>query len=239
MCTLEKLGLRADLVVNGAEAVEALETIPYNLVLMDVQMPEMDGFEATRRIRDPHSRVLNHQVPIIAMTAHALPGDREKCLAAGMDDYIIKPVGLAALGGALEKWLLSNEEGGQRLALKPNPTSPEAETPVFDLAALLHRVMNDEDLAREVIEGFLGDLPGQILQLKNYAAAGDALQVEQQVHKIRGASATVGGAALSSLAATMEQAARTGDLVMISTRLAELDAQFEALKAAMNPATSD
>ena len=237
MCTLEKLGLRADLVVNGAEAIEALETIPYNLVLMDVQMPGMDGFEATLRIRDPHSRVLNHQVPIIAMTAHALPGDREKCLAAGMDDYVIKPVGLAALGEALGKWLPSNGEGRQRLAVETNPAS--STTPVFDRAALLDRVLYDEELAGEVIEGFLGDLPGQILLLKNSAAAGDARHVEQQAHKIRGASATVGGVALSALAATLEQAARTGDLVVISTRLAELDEQFEALKAAMNPETSD
>jgi HPt (histidine-containing phosphotransfer) domain-containing protein len=172
------------------------------------------------------------------MTAHALPGDREKCLAAGMDDYVIKPVGLAALGKALERWLPSNGEGAQRLAVETNAASPEAEAPVFDRADLLHRVLNDEDLARQVIEGFLGDLPGQILQLKNSAASGDAGRVEQQSHKIRGASATVGGAALSALAATLEQAAKTGNLVMISTRLSELDAQFEALKTAMNLETS-
>jgi HPt (histidine-containing phosphotransfer) domain-containing protein len=123
--------------------------------------------------------------------------------------------------------------GKKTAALRANPM------PVFDRAAFLHRVMNDEELAREVIEGFLGDLPGQILLLKNSAAAGDARHVEQQAHKIRGASATVGGAALSALAATLEQAARTGDLGIISTRLAELDKQFEALKAAMNPETSD
>ena len=79
---LKKLGLRADAVANGAEAVKALETIPYDLVLMDVQMPEMDGLEATRHIRNPQSAVPNHQIPIIAMTAHAMQGDREKCLDA-------------------------------------------------------------------------------------------------------------------------------------------------------------
>jgi CheY-like chemotaxis protein len=102
---LEKLGYRADAVANGQEAVTALEKIPYDLVLMDVQMPEMDGFEATGVIRDPTSRVRNHDIPVIAMTAHAMKGDREKCLEAGMDDYVSKPVTALALNKTLEKHL--------------------------------------------------------------------------------------------------------------------------------------
>jgi len=102
---LQKLGYRADAVADGREAVMALETIPYDLVLMDVQMPQMDGFEATGVIRDPASRVRNHHVPVIAMTAHAMKGDREKCLETGMDDYISKPVTALALNEILEKFL--------------------------------------------------------------------------------------------------------------------------------------
>ena len=102
---LKKLGLRADAVADGAEAVKALEAIPYDLVLMDVQMPEMDGLVATRVIRDPLSAVRNHQVPIIAMTAHAMQGDLEKCLEAGMNDYVTKPVFPQALVEVLLKWL--------------------------------------------------------------------------------------------------------------------------------------
>jgi CheY-like chemotaxis protein len=82
----------AEAVANGQEAVKALEMIPYDLVLMDVQMPEMDGLEATRLIRDPNSAVSNHHVPIIALTAHAMKGDRKKCTDAGMDDYTPKPI---------------------------------------------------------------------------------------------------------------------------------------------------
>ena len=102
---LKRLGLSADTVASGAEAITALETRPYDLVLMDVQMPEMDGFEATRRIRNPHSAVPNHQIPVIAMTAHTMTGDRERCVEAGMDDYVSKPVTPQALAEVLEKWL--------------------------------------------------------------------------------------------------------------------------------------
>jgi len=104
---LKKMGLRADFVANGAEAVKALETLPYDLVLMDMQMPEMDGVEATRAIRDPRSAVRNHQIPIIAMTANAMQDDRRLCLEAGMNDYVAKPISAQALLAALEKWLPS------------------------------------------------------------------------------------------------------------------------------------
>jgi len=113
---LKKMGLPADAVANGAEAVKALESIPYDLVLMDVQMPEMNGYEATARIRDPQSAVRNHDIPVIAMTAHAMHGDREKCLEAGMNDYLSKPVAPQALAEMLEKWL--PRKGGEGRGMK-------------------------------------------------------------------------------------------------------------------------
>ncbi len=102
---LSKLGYKADVVANGLAAVRALEMICYDVVLMDCQMPEMDGFEATAMIRDTESKVLNHNVPIIAMTANAMKGDREQCIEAGMDDYLTKPVKKDALAAVLEKWV--------------------------------------------------------------------------------------------------------------------------------------
>ncbi len=102
---LKRLGLRADAVGNGLEAIEALSTIPYDLVLMDVQMPLMDGLEATRRIREAASPVLDRRIPVIAMTANAMQGDREACLQAGMNDYVAKPVKSEALAEALARWL--------------------------------------------------------------------------------------------------------------------------------------
>ena len=108
---LRKLGLRADAVADGAEAVKALESIPYDLVLMDVCMPGMDGIEATRQIRDPQSKVRDHAIPIIALTANAMKSDREQCLSAGMDDYVSKPISKHALAAAIEKWLGARNGG--------------------------------------------------------------------------------------------------------------------------------
>lgn len=102
---LGKLGYKADVAANGIEALRALELIDYNIVLMDCQMPEMDGYEATSVIRDPDSNVINHKVPIIAMTANAMKSDRDFCIGAGMDDYLAKPVKKGELALLLEKWL--------------------------------------------------------------------------------------------------------------------------------------
>jgi CheY-like chemotaxis protein len=116
---LRKLGLSADAVANGAEAIKALESIPYDLVLMDVQMPVMDGYEATAQIRNPRSTVLDHNIPVIAMTANAMAGDREKCLEVGMNDYVSKPVKTHSLAEALEKWLPKHKGNREELHIIP------------------------------------------------------------------------------------------------------------------------
>ncbi|HIG29430.1 MAG TPA: response regulator [Verrucomicrobiales bacterium] len=110
LAMLKIRGLTADTAINGVEALKAMEFVPYNLVFMDCQMPEMDGYEATRQIRSSLSKVMNHDVPIIAMTANAMIGDREKCLNSGMSDYISKPINPASLTEALEKWLPYQKE---------------------------------------------------------------------------------------------------------------------------------
>ena len=222
---------------NGFEAIQALESIPYDLVLMDVQMPELDGLSATRRIRESHSRVLNPRVPIIALTAHAMQGDEAQCLAAGMDGYVVKPIEVSSLIAAVEKWL--KVEGPDQASLPvPVVKPPVAATvkrklPIFDRASLLHRVLDDEELAQAVIVGFLGDLPKQIQQLKALAAAGASREFGDQAHKIKGACAAVGGEVLRELAAVLEQAGKAGDLTTITARVSEVDAQFAALKEAM------
>jgi len=112
---LRKMGFQADVVANGQEAVAALQIIPYDLVLMDCQMPEMDGFEATRSIRLEGSKAFNPRIPIIAMTAFAMQGDREKCIQAGMSDFIGKPVQQRELVKMLARWLAITPNDSQQL----------------------------------------------------------------------------------------------------------------------------
>ncbi|MBT7164118.1 MAG: response regulator, partial [Victivallales bacterium] len=209
---LKKLGLRADAVANGREAVNALKILPYDLVLMDVQMPVMDGLGATRHIRDTQSEVHNHTIPIIAMTAHAMQGDRDECLEAGMDDYVPKPISPRALAVALAKWLPADGEepepkGDEQVLGEAGDTQADA-PPIWDKAGMLERLMDDEELTREIMEAFLEDVPQQIQSLKDYVAGGDAEGTERQSHSIKGASANVGAERLRAVALSMEKAAK-------------------------------
>lgn len=231
---LEKIGYKADAVANGREAIEALRTVPYELVLMDVQMPEMDGFEATRRIRDVTSGVLNNRIPVIAMTAHAMKGDRDRCLEMGMNGYVSKPISPEALAAVIERWLpnqsdaaLSDEDGG----LAGNAEAAvKAQTDLFDKQGMLQRLMHDEGLARSVIETFLEDMPLQIAALRDFIEAGEAEQAERQAHTIKGAAANVGGEVLRGAAAAMEKSAARGDIDSLGSAVAELEGHFHALR---------
>jgi PAS domain S-box-containing protein len=259
---LKKLGLRADAVANGAEALKALETLPYDLVLMDVQMPVMDGIEATRRIRNRERKMMNDEygmmnkeepvaddshssliLPIIAMTAHAMQGDRDRCIEAGMNDYITKPVSPQALAEVLDKWLPKENDDRRRAGMlnKEELATDDSHSSlityhsslIFDRAGLMARLMDDEYLARKVVEGFQEDIPKQIAALKGYLESGDAAGAERQAHTIKGASANVGGKRLMEVAFEMEKAAKSGDLNAVARHMAELESQFNLLNQAM------
>jgi len=238
---LRKLGLRADVVADGRKALAALQNIPYDLVLMDVQMPEMDGMQATRAIRLAGKGTLNPNIPIVAMTAHAMQGDREKCIAAGMDDYIAKPVTPPALSALLEKWLAPLETPGKTRELStPGPSPPpgvdlraDAEDADFSESTLLERLMNDREIARAIVHAFLEDIPKQIGALKSFLDARNAQGVERQAHTIRGAAAAVCGEGLMNVAFELELVGRSGDLQTATATFAELRNRFERLKEAM------
>ncbi len=233
---LKKFGLSADAVANGAEAVKALESVPYDLVLMDVQMPEMDGFEATRHIRDPESAVLNHNVPIIAMTAHAMAGDREKCINVGMDGYVSKPIEPDVLAKAIIKQLSNGKNGTSIKKVEAEKTDSEYERhcrqePVaWQRSVMLERLMGDEDFARTILECFLNDFSEQIKTLRKMIEKGDAQGAERQAHTIKGVAANVGGSALSETAFEMEKAAHKGDLDSFAKNMHELEKRFQNMK---------
>jgi len=236
---LKKLGLRADAVADGREALEALGAIPYDLVLMDVQMPDMDGLETTRQIRNPQSPILNRNIPIIAMTAHAMAGDREKCLKAGMNDYVAKPIDPMALAHALEKWLPISLDGTQQKkdpSEKETPSSGENEIPtsqIFDRAAMLERLMGDEDLAKTILAGFMEDMPRQMAALRSFVENGQAEQAGAQAHKLKGAAGNIGGPALHEVAYAMEKAGKAGEMDVLMQLMPELENACERLKAAV------
>ncbi|HQF55715.1 MAG TPA: CHASE domain-containing protein [Fibrobacteria bacterium] len=232
---LGKMGLRADAVADGREALVALEQFPYDLVLMDLQMPEMDGLEATRRIRDPRSGVRDHDIPIVAMTANAMQGDRERCLEAGMNDYVSKPISPGKLAEALDRWLprsprpaevsapISGEDGCG--------TAPEAEA--LDWTAFVARVMGDQELAWKIADAFRKECPGIASRLRSSIEAGDANSARQEAHSIKGASANIGADALGGIARRLEEDAISGDLDALRSDLPRLDAELERVLEAL------
>ena len=234
---LKNLGFKADTAAAGREVLQALAKIPYDIVFMDVQMPGMDGLEATRAIRSGQAGAMNPRIPIIAMTAHALKGDRERCLEAGMDGYISKPIAPQALADALETW--ANKGEGRRFAGDaPRGDAPSpAGLPVFDRPALSDRVLGDEDAVTQIMAIFLEDIPRQLQSLKELLDRGDAALAGQQAHAIKGAAANVGGMAMSAVAGRMEKAGRTGRYEEVAVLLPELNRQFELLREKMREAT--
>ena len=239
---LKKMGLHADAAANGREAVDSFAFIPYDLVLMDVQMPVLDGYEATGQIRELEKNRAAERgespvlVPIIAMTAHAMQGDREKCLAAGMNDYLSKPIAPAELARVLKKWL----------RLKPDENGPQEEREngaqesdtggIWKRAEMLERLLGDEDLLREVCASFLADIPQKLDQLAEALGRGDLVASGRLAHTVRGASANVGAVSLSSLAAKMEQAAANGEGEYMKSGLSAMRTECLALKKRMDKA---
>jgi len=227
---LKKYGLKADATANGEEALKALESIPYDLVLMDVQMPVMDGYEATRRIRDPKTPVMNHAVPVIAMTANALQGDREICIEAGMNDYISKPIEPQRLAEILEHWLPESTSVKKPVEKEPVVRAVENSKPVFDKPSFLDRLMGDEELAKSILATFLENIPLQIQELKTSLLKNDLPGIELHAHTIKGASANIGGEALRAAALALEKSAKNGETAAFSTGMSELERQYSRLK---------
>jgi PAS domain S-box-containing protein len=220
---LRKMGLSADAVANGQETLVALKRLPYDLVLMDVQMPVMDGMEAARRIRSARSGVLNRNIPIIAMTANAMQGDRENCLEAGMDDYIAKPVAASVLAKILKRWL---PEAQVETGIGEENRNAKSSLKVLDRADLLERIMGDEELEETLLTMFTGDMPRQIEILQGCLDAGDAVGAVRQAHTIKGAALNLGGEVLHSLADRMEQTGNSGDLEGMKSQVDALKAAF-------------
>ena len=220
---LENAGYRADAVGDGREAVEALVRIRYDLVLMDVQMPEMDGFEATREIRQRESRSQVRCIPIIAMTAHAMVGDRERCLEAGMDDYVSKPIRAEELIAVIERYTPSRAASTAPVqeqittheeAVRNGLTSERALEPAINVAALeqLQELAgsDDPDFVPSLIALFLHDTPPRLQAMQKAVAAGDRTTLARLAHTLRSSSKNLGADKMATLCWQLESPAQAG-----------------------------
>jgi len=232
---LKKLGVElVDIAADGQEAIDKLVRLPFDLVFMDCQMPVMDGYITTQCIRNPETPVLNPHIPIIAMTANAMPSDREKCFRVGMDDFIAKPIDMVKLQGLLKKWLAKVQTDKALLVEDPSTSvHSTVDVMVFDYEAISKRLMDDKVLIQEVVEVFLEDMPKQIKQLDMLVLEGDIEKITALAHKIKGASANVGGMQLSTLALDIEAAGKADNPALVRKKTTVLTECFEKLKATM------
>ncbi|NTU92673.1 MAG: response regulator [Chlorobiaceae bacterium] len=224
---LRKAGYEPEVAANGLEAIELVGRESYDLVFMDCQMPELDGFEATRMIRTGQAGESNRNLPIVAMTANAMVGDRERCIESGMDDYIAKPVRKQDFLRMLEKYLQYRVPGFG----SEGPTVEEVpEGEIFDEKDMLQRLELDTFIAREIIAQFMQDAPGQLEGIRQAFHDRDAGQMRLLVHTMKGAAATIGAVRLSSQALAVEKALKAGGALAAESLIPELSQQLDQLR---------
>jgi CheY-like chemotaxis protein/HPt (histidine-containing phosphotransfer) domain-containing protein len=225
MKSLERLGHHPVAVENGALAVEAWRGGGFDLVLMDCQMPEMDGYQATEIIRMEESDT-GARVPIIALTANAMRGDREKCLQMGMDDHLAKPLKLRDLQAVIERWAVRHRE--PRSAPHDGERAIMAEVTPVNRAYLLEMVDGDTTVVDEILQYFLQDTPRQIAALGEAITRGNLEEVQRLAHTLKGSSSNVGAEPLREKAWSLEHAE---SLAGAATLLADCRAELERVTA--------
>jgi CheY-like chemotaxis protein len=232
---LERRGHRVSVAQNGREAVELFKEHQFDVVLMDLQMPVMDGRQATTAIRQLEP--LNHRplpTPIIAMTAHALNEDREKCLQGGMDAYLVKPVDLDELVHMVES-----------VAVGPTPRSPSEavcsdagrrpKPRVLDLEGALRRLAGDRELFAEFIHFYDEDCPALLESIREAIMAGRVEQLQRAAHNLKGLASNLGGEAVRSAAQELENLARSQDLSRAHDAMLALEHEMKILHTELEP----
>ncbi len=226
---LSRNGYRCDVAENGRQAVDAVQRERYNLILMDCQMPEMDGFAATGAIRQFEAeRGEGDHVPIIALTANAIKGDRERCLEAGMDDYLSKPVEVKDLLAKLQDYL-SGSDRESKANDEPASTNttpiPSGDDPL-DVEAALQRCMDDSEFLAATLDSFVTEVPGYIDELERLIESGDAESATRAAHSIKGAAGMVTAESLRAVAAELEALGKEGRLSQARDELDQLKAEW-------------
>ena len=255
---LRRLGYHAEVAANGAEAFEAYRTMPFDLILMDCQMPQMDGYDATRAIREAEKLTGQH-IPIVAATANAMRGDREKCLAAGMDEYLSKPVKIDELKTVLDRWISRRPAGagstdarrgsatsggeahadrspahaskpgsGKKKGKRMDPLDPE----VF--GQLKQADGGGGGFLGALIDKFLQEAPSRLATLGEAADRCDKEAVVKAAHSLKGSSGTLGAKELSDMCAGLEECGKTGRMTEVGMRVSAIQKEFDRVRKALD-----
>jgi|GEM_PF-486356 len=231
---LEKWGHGVTVAANGRLAVESWEQGPFDLILMDVQMPEMSGFEAVAEIRRREALLQpSPHIPIVAMTAHAMEGDREKCLGAGMDDYVTKPIDQRRLFGAIEGFLVRLQSAE---STEQTDNLPQLH---LDPDVVLKRFDGDRALLKEVAALFVKDAPEHLAEIRTAIARGDGSALERAAHTLKGSVGNFSASAPFDTAHTLEKMGRAGDFTRALEILNQLEQQIRALGPALGMLTKE
>jgi PAS domain S-box-containing protein len=229
---LESLGYRVDVASNGLEAMEALARVPYEAILMDCHMPEMDGYEATREIR--RREKTGHRIPIIALTASAMRKDKEFAAEAGMDDYVTKPVKREVMEETLAKWVSTEQAAPPLPESGEGPADTEAAGDPLDRAAIESlRELGGSEMLGELAELFDKDTRAGLVELKKAIEKGDASSVEVIAHKLKGSSGNMGAKRMFGICADLQNAGASGELSDAQELLQRLEAEFERVRPAL------
>jgi len=229
---LESLGHTFDVAKDGREAIQALSRSSYAAILMDIRMPNMDGYEATAEIRSREGQT--RHTPIIAMTANAVQGDRERTLEAGMDDYLAKPVKREDLERTLERWISRTEEAPDPVQETASPADPEDPLDRDTLENLFDLQLEGEpELLGELLDTFFDDTTRRLTDLREATSRGDAQAVEQAAHALKGSCANIGAKRMLQVCEDLEEAGRSKDLTKVPEQLALLEEEFVRAHAAL------
>jgi CheY-like chemotaxis protein/HPt (histidine-containing phosphotransfer) domain-containing protein len=224
---LTQEGHRVEVASNGLEAVEAVNSEHFDLVFMDVQMPEMDGIEASQKIRALEAG--KRHTPIVAMTAFALQGDAKRCLDAGMDDYVAKPVDVKRVLQVIESCANGFYGDGSKASIEPYTTSNVAEPLMLDVGGALPRFGYDIERYHSLLSEFLNSLPETMSQMKDDYAEKDWRGLANKAHNLKGLSANFGAMQISSKALELDELCRNGEIESVEDKLNEIDQMMDHL----------
>ena len=222
---------------SGKEAVEASEKERFDLILMDIQMPDLDGFEATQIIRE-REKDGGGRLPIVAMTAHAMKGDKEKCLAAGMDDYVSKPINRDELFSVIQKFAKGGEATGNSASLSSKDDEPFT-TEVFDIAEALEIAGGDKAFLKELAGLFFENLPGYVAKIREAISREDSGALEGAAHELKGSVGNFAAKRAHNAAYQLEVAGRERTLEDTGQRLTELVEELSSLECTIKSALSE